>query len=292
MPETNSDHTTGRPGPRSGDEAGTPSTPSARRPTKRQVMIGGAVAAAAAIGITAACWPQAADSEDHHHARPRAAAPASGAPSAHGRTPDPLTAASDAPLGGDPSVLDSSSKAADDAERTLSTWGSSNPASTADDHAVGDRPAQGSGGSIHEIIRIPALGKNWAQPVYEGVGDQQLRAGIGHFPKTEKAGQIGNFALAGHRSGVSDPAFRNIDNITAGSQVIVTTASRITYTYTVTTVRTVDPSDVNVIAQVPGHPGATPTKPKLTIVTCWPANGHSRRVVVEADLTASQGGAP
>lgn len=55
--------------------------------------------------------------------------------------------------------------------------------------------------------------------------------------------------------------------------------------------RTVAPTDVDVIAQVPDHPTATPTKAKLTLVTCWPADGHAKRVVVEADLASAKGGA-
>ncbi|MFI1765293.1 sortase [Streptomyces sp. NPDC020800] len=203
--------------------------------------------------------------------------------------PDPLTTSADS-AGGAQSVPDETGTSATAAGRALDAWSSSNPASRGD-RAVGGDPAAGPGGSIHQILRIPALGTNWVQPIYEGVDDKQLRAGVGHFPDTEQPGQIGNVALAGHRSGVADPAFRQIDNIKPGSAISVTTADRITYTYTVVRVRTVEPTDVNVIAQVPDNPAATPTKAKLTLVTCWPATGHSKRVVVEADLTSSKGGA-
>lgn len=140
------------------------------------------------------------------------------------------------------------------------------------------------------VLRIPALGADWVQPIYEGVGDRQLKAGIGHFTYSQHPGDTGNFAIAGHRSGVSDPAFKNIDNLKTGSDIHVTTANRTTYIYTVVKVSTVDPTDVNVTAPVPGHPDQVATQKKMTIVTCWPATGHSKRVVVEADLTAARGG--
>ncbi|GAA3086510.1 hypothetical protein GCM10020000_86480 [Streptomyces olivoverticillatus] len=89
---------------------------------------------------------------------------------------------------------------------------------------------------------------------------------------------------------MSDPAFKNIDNLKTGSDIHVTTANRTTYIYTVVKVSTVDPTDVNVTAPVPGHPDQVATQKKMTIVTCWPATGHSKRVVVEADLTAARGG--
>ncbi|MCZ0975851.1 class E sortase [Streptomyces albulus] len=148
----------------------------------------------------------------------------------------------------------------------------------------------GAGGPVIDVVRIPALGRNWAQPVYQGTDSQQLQSGLGHFDGTEEAGGIGNFVLAGHRSGIPSPPLRDVDSIKPGASVIVSTPQRITYTYTVTRVSTVDPTDVAVTAQVPGQPSATPTKAMLTLVTCWPADGHTKRVVVEARLASARGG--
>ncbi|MGW7007563.1 class E sortase [Streptomyces sp. NPDC054933] len=169
------------------------------------------------------------------------------------------------------------------ATQALDDWANHNSVSTTS-------TTSGPGGSITDVVRIPALGRNWAQPVYQGTSPEQLRSGLGHFDGTEAAGQIGNFVLAGHRSGIPSPPLRNIDSITPGASITVSTPQRITYTYTVTSISTVDPTDVAVTAQVPGHPSATPTKAMLTLVTCWPADGHSKRVVVEAALTSSRGG--
>ncbi|WP_052412494.1 sortase [Streptomyces mutabilis] len=246
-----------------------------------------AVAAVAATGLTFAAllWVQHGSGTG----TPAVSKPSANSLSATAQTPDPLTASA-TPASGNARKTDNTSKARAAAARTLSEWNADNPAATGE-HAVGGKAGSGPGGRISEVLRIPALGKDWAQPVYDGVGDQQLRAGVGHFPTTEQPGQIGNYALAGHRSGVVDPAFRDIDRIKSGAAIQVTTAHRITYTYTVTRVHTVAPTDVNVIAQVPGRPDATPTKAKLTLVTCWPATGHSKRVVIEADLVSAKGGA-
>ncbi|MBQ0888654.1 class E sortase [Streptomyces sp. RM72] len=253
-----------------------------------------AIAAVAATGLTFAAllWVQhghGADPSTPAVSKSSAAAPTATAPTTAAQTPDPLTASA-ASDGGNAKKADNTGKSRAAAARTLSEWNADNPAATGE-HAVGGKAGSGPGGRIGEVLRIPALGKDWAQPVYDGVGDQQLRAGVGHFPTTEQPGQIGNFAIAGHRSGVADPAFRDIDRIKPGALIQVTTAHKITYTYTVTRVHTVAPGDVNVIAQVPGRPDATPTKAKLTLVTCWPATGHSKRVVVEADLASAKGGA-
>ncbi|MEO3976919.1 sortase [Streptomyces sp. CAU 1734] len=277
-------------------------SPSATPASARQRNL--TIAAAAATGLTFAAllWIQTGhDSGDRTppaaEAAPLSAAPAPATkqpsppapPSSPAAAPDPLTSAS-APTGGDPKVPDHTGKSRSAATRTLTDWSARNPAGRGE-HAVGGAHGTGPGGRIGEVLRIPALGADWAQPVYDGVNDKQLRSGIGHFPRTEEPGQIGNFALAGHRSGVADPAFRDIDRIRPGAAVRVTTATRITYTYTVTRIRTVAPTDVNVIAQVPGRPDATPTKATLTLVTCWPATGHSKRVIVEANLVSAKGGA-
>ncbi|MFJ3182530.1 sortase [Streptomyces sp. NPDC086796] len=267
MPET-------RTSPAQPDPAAEP-TPS----RSRSIWIA-AGAAVAALGVTAAALltPVGPSHEPRTAAAPTAAAPSAAA--------DPLT--SNTPQSEASRTPDRTHDSVDQADKALRTWRAANPAA---DSGVGGQPAPGTAGAIHEVLRIPALGANWSQPVYEGVDDEQLRAGIGHFPTTEQPGQIGNFVLAGHRSGVASPAFRDIDRIKTGAAVTVTTAQRVTYTYTVIRVRTVAPDDVNVIAQVPDHPTATPTKAKLTLVTCWPSDGHAKRVVVEADLASAKGGA-
>ncbi|MEW1760511.1 class E sortase [Streptomyces cyaneofuscatus] len=246
-----------------------------------------AIAAVAATGLTFAAllWAQ----HGHGSDTPAVSKPSTAVPSAAVQSPDPLTASA-TPEGQEAKEADNTGKSRAAAARTLSEWNADNPAATGK-HAVGGNAGSGPGGRIGEVLRIPVLGKDWAQPVYDGVGDQQLRAGVGHFPTTEQPGQLGNFALAGHRSGVAAPAFRDIERVKAGALIQVTTAHKITYTYTVTRVHTVAPTDVDVIAQVPGRPDATPTKAKLTLVTCWPATGHSKRVVVEADLASAKGGA-
>lgn len=258
--------------------------------TKRHIRLRTLAAAGAVLTAAVVMVSLTVGGKDTTHtSEPAGAKPAAtratATPQPQETEPDPLTS----PAGGT-AASDRTATAGSTADRALSTWSGSNPAADGD-HAVGGDGAPGPGGTVHEVLRIPALGDSWAQPVYDGVTDKQLRAGIGHFLGTEKPGGIGNYALAGHRSGVADPAFRNIDKIKTGSDISVTTSDRITYTYTVTRVHTVAPADVSVIAQVPGKPNASPTKAKLTLVTCWPATGHSKRVIVEADLTSSKGGA-
>ncbi|WP_180989959.1 sortase [Streptomyces noursei] len=213
--------------------------------------------------------------------------PAQTAPAAHATSPSPASSSlASTPKG---TTTDRTATAAEEAHRVLRDWSAANPTGIGR-HAVGNGPAAGAGGHIQEILRIPALGAQWAQPVFEGTGAAQLRAGVGHFEGTEEPGQVGNFAVAGHRSGVEAPPFAGVDRITVGAPITVTTANRITYTYRVTQKVTVSPGSVGYIGQVPGHPNAIPTRPEMTIVTCWPEQGHSKRVVIIATLVSKGGG--
>lgn len=273
-----SPRTPDNPLPLASSSAGTPAVrgSSAAWPHWRGTLIGAGIATAVAVGLTAIVVTQTPG---------QAEASKKSTPTSHARShsPDPLTSDAEdkTPLGGDPKVPDKTGESQAEASKALGSWSASNPAGSGS-HAVGGGSASEGAGDVSEVMRIPALGSTWAQPVYEGTGDRQLRAGLGHFADTEQPGQDGNFAVAGHRSGVSSPAFKNVNNIRPGAQIIVTTKHRVTFTYKVTKVKTIAPTDVNVIAEVPGEPTAKATKPMLTLVTCWPATGHSKRVAIIA----------
>lgn len=251
--------------------------PRTNRTTRRHAAAG-AAGALAALGLGTI----AVTTSGHAHREPPSQASASKpADTTPARTADPLT-------GPTAPTTDRTAAAAAQAHKALTAWSSTNPGSG---NAAPPSGRSSTASAVTQVLRIPALGASWAEPVYEGVGARQLAAGIGHFTGTEAPGQLGNYALAGHRSGVTAPPLRDITRLTKGDTINVTTAARVTYTYTVVRITTVAPTDVDVIAQVPGHPSAAPTRAEMTLVTCWPAYGHSKRVVVEAVLTSQAGGA-
>lgn len=118
----------------------------------------------------------------------------------------------------------------------------------------------------------------------EGVADEDIALGPGHFPGTAMPGQVGNFAVAGHRATHGEP-FAHLDEVRAGDEVIVRTVTD-TYTYVVDDSVIVAPSEVEVIEPVPGKPGATPREALLTLVTCNPRWGSSERMVVTGHLVS------
>ncbi len=133
------------------------------------------------------------------------------------------------------------------------------------------------------FLHIPELGPDWNRAVVEGVDDAALEAGPGHYPSSALPGEVGNFAVAGHRVGDGAP-FRELDDLEAGDVVLVETSDS-WFTYRVTSNRIVPPEEAAVIHPVPG--GALtdePTQAYLTLTTCHPEFSAKERLIVHALL--------
>jgi len=149
-------------------------------------------------------------------------------------------------------------------------------------------------------LYVPRLGSDYRFTIVQGVDDASLEEGPGHYPTTQLPGQVGNFAVAGHRVGKGEP-FLNLDQLRVGDAVVVETKST-WFVYRVLgdvatgdpTVAGVDgvpgrqivaPSDVAVIDPVPGRPGARPTESLMTMTTCHPKFTANQRMIVHAALS-------
>ena len=136
------------------------------------------------------------------------------------------------------------------------------------------------------ILHIPRLGSGATDagiPVLEGVGLDILNKATGHYPGTALPGQIGNFAVAGHRKTHGEP-FRHLDEMRAGDLVYVETA-KAWYTYRIDADPViVQPTDVGVVDPVPGQPGAVPTRSIITLTTCNPWWSSTQRMIVTGQL--------
>jgi sortase A len=125
-------------------------------------------------------------------------------------------------------------------------------------------------------IRIPVIGVN--QVVVEGTNTPDLRKGPGHYIGTPLPGQVGNAAIAGHRTTYGHP-FYNLDSVKPGDPVVVTTLQGI-FVYNTIRSQVVSPSDTSVLEDA--------TSNLLTLTTCNPRFSASTRLVVTAQLAHSQ----
>jgi sortase A len=149
------------------------------------------------------------------------------------------------------------------------------------------------------VIYIPRFGKDYSRAIVQGTDDASLVKGPGHYVNTQLPGQIGNFAVAGHRVGKGEP-FLNLDKLKPGDPVVIETRTS-WFVYKVKGDPTsgdlatkgsdgvpgrevVDPSDGSVILPVPDHATAKPTEALMTMTTCDPKFTATQRMIVFSSL--------
>jgi len=140
-------------------------------------------------------------------------------------------------------------------------------------------------GDAFAIVRIPRFGATFARPLYEGTTRDILQRGIGHYTDTAMPGEVGNLAMAGHRTTYGKP-FNQIATLEKGDVVLVETKST-WYVYRVSGHEIVPPTQVSVLLPVPNQPDAEPTEAVLTMTSCHPEFSARERFVVHATLDAS-----
>lgn len=123
-------------------------------------------------------------------------------------------------------------------------------------------------------LEMPSIGTDHI--VVAGIGVEELRLGPGHFPDTPLPGQLGNAAIAGHRTTYGQP-FHDVDRLIVGDDIVVTTeAGR--FTYVVDDISIVLPSDYQVVSTI------DPSRATLTLTSCHPKWSAAQRIIVHADL--------
>lgn len=135
-------------------------------------------------------------------------------------------------------------------------------------------------GEIFAKLYVPRFGKDYVRNIAEGTSVTQVlnTVGLGHYPSTQMPGEVGNFAIAGHRAGNGGP-MRNIDKLVSGDLAIVETLDK-KYTYRFLESKVVSPDTLGVIDPMPeGLNGAVATASYLTMTTCTPIYINTERYV-------------
>lgn len=135
------------------------------------------------------------------------------------------------------------------------------------------------GGEWIGRLVIPSIDLDWI--VVEGVQVADLKKGPGHFRETPMPGQLGNSAIAGHRTTYGAP-FYDLDELEPGDLIEVQTLVG-TYTYEVTGSEVVSPADYALVI-----PTTDPTVATLTLATCTPAYTARERLIVYSVLVPEQ----
>lgn len=139
-----------------------------------------------------------------------------------------------------------------------------------------DGPSNPDAGTGVADMKIPKIGLDMV--VVEGVSVPDLKEGPGHYPGTPLPGQDGNVVISGHRTTYLHP-FRNLDQLSKGDPIYLESLRGITYTYRVTSITSVLPTDVAVVNNTRDN--------RLTLTTCNPPYSASHRLIVVASLQGS-----
>jgi sortase A len=105
-------------------------------------------------------------------------------------------------------------------------------------------------------LSVPAMGISDI-PVVEGTSEASLSQGAGHLPGTGYPWAPGsNTYIAGHRLGYpgtpSDHVFWNLPNLGLGDEILLTDSNGTTYTYAVSEIFEVSPTDLSVTTPTGG----------------------------------------
>ncbi len=131
-------------------------------------------------------------------------------------------------------------------------------------------------------LEMPSIGVD--NIVVAGVSKSDLKKGPGHYPETPLPGQLGNAAIAGHRTTYGQP-FYDVDKLVIGDEIVMTTLDG-RFVYRVTGQQIVSPSDYQVVATV------DPTRATLTLTSCHPKYTARQRIIITSELNEAASSGP
>ena len=155
-------------------------------------------------------------------------------------------------------------------------------------------------GEAFAQLYIPAFGSDYHFAIIEGTDEEDLLRGPGRYVDSQMPGEVGNFAVAGHRVGKGAP-FNDLGALKTCDDIVVETQTeRITYRvlpidgdqadcfndippeYSPVAGRHITtPGDISVTNAVP-ESDAEPSREILTLTTCHPQFSNAERMIVHA----------
>ena len=136
------------------------------------------------------------------------------------------------------------------------------------------------------LVYIPRLKSDvWAEPLVQGVFHRALSSGIGHYPTTEMPGEVGNFAIAGHRATNGEP-FARFERLQQGDSVFIRTKNG-WFEYKLVKDKIIQPDEVWVLSDSPEGQGFEPGASLISLTTCDPRFNSYQRWVWWGELVGN-----
>jgi sortase A len=155
----------------------------------------------------------------------------------------------------------------------------------------------GIDGNTIGLLRVPRFGDDYEVPIIKGgdllgkKGNDALARGVAWYEPGAKPGEIGNFAIAGHRVTHGEP-FRDFLKLKEGDKVFVETRRKV-FTYVLRNdgnAITVDFTTSWPLADVPDpkRSDERATEPVITMLTCSELFHTDNRSIVVGDLESTE----
>ena len=136
-------------------------------------------------------------------------------------------------------------------------------------------------GESFALLYVPRFGSNYVRAIAEGVdlftvlNDPQL--GVGRYPESSDLGELGNFAIAGHRTTFGAP-FAKIDELRVGDRFYVE-VDQGWHSYEFRNLEYVLPTAMDVLNEFPRMQGDDPSTRIITLTSCHPRFSDAERII-------------
>lgn len=167
------------------------------------------------------------------------------------------------------------------AQRINDSFGKADGSTTTPAGGWGDPKVSAQPGNteVFGTMYVPRFGADYAVPLAGGTTTAGTldTIGVGHYDDTQMPGEVGNFAVAGHRTTHGAP-FNAIANLQLGDKIYVSTADG-WYTYTFRNLEYVPPTQVSVIDPAPDQVDVVSKDRVMTMTSCNPMFSARERIV-------------
>lgn len=116
-----------------------------------------------------------------------------------------------------------------------------------------------------------------ALPILSGASEENLKTTVASIENTGELGQVGNYAVAGHRNHAYGRNFNRLDELDEGDPIIVDNGVE-QFEYTVQEKLYVLPEDVWVLE-------SNGEDREITLVTCHPIDTGTHRLIIKGKVT-------
>lgn len=138
----------------------------------------------------------------------------------------------------------------------------------------------GAMGQPFATLLVPRFGKNYERTVAESVDVKKVlndpNTGVGHYSSTARLGEVGNFALAGHRTTFGAP-FGEVDRLRVGDRIYLETKAG-WYVYRFRNLEYVHPTQSDVLNDMPRKTVGAKER-ILTMTSCHPKLSAAERLI-------------